>query len=169
MTYHLSVVLWEFCMPLQDLHLSSDGRLQNNVPLKFKETVEKHWNHSHVPLDYLPDHKPIWMVTDTCSGSDWQKGNIAAFYSTKLNLAQQNYAVHELEMLAGIKMMMAPSRHPPRYLSNQNIPTRGPAKQKRYLSNLETKEQKPSAVDIVITLLAEQALGDDSSEMEEDK
>ncbi|PBK58943.1 hypothetical protein ARMSODRAFT_1027850 [Armillaria solidipes] len=56
-----------------------------------------------------------------------------------------------------------------KYSSNRNIPTRGPAKQKRYLSNLETKVQKQSAVDMVISSLAGQALGDDNSEMDEDK
>jgi hypothetical protein len=31
---------------------------------------------------------------------------IAAFYSAKLNSAQQNYPVHEIEMLAGIETML---------------------------------------------------------------
>ncbi|KAK0432387.1 hypothetical protein EV421DRAFT_1742356 [Armillaria borealis] len=57
-----------------------------------------------------------------------------------------------------------------RYSSSQSIPTRGPAKQKKYFLNLETKKQKqPSAVDMVTTSFEGQVLGDDSSEMEEDK
>ena len=32
--------------------------------------------------------------------------NIAAFYSAKLNMAQHNYPVHEIEMLAGIETML---------------------------------------------------------------
>lgn len=31
---------------------------------------------------------------------------IAAFYSAKLNSTQQNYPVHEIEMLAGVEMML---------------------------------------------------------------
>ena len=52
------------------------------------------------------------MVTDGCAtgisglvsqGNDWKTAKIAAFYSAKLNSAQQNYPVHEIEMLAGIE------------------------------------------------------------------
>ena len=39
-------------------------------------------------------------------GKDWKTANIAAFYSTKLNTAQHNYPVHEIEMLVGIEMML---------------------------------------------------------------
>ena len=40
-------------------------------------------------------------------GDDWKKSKIAAFqvYSAKLNPAQQNYPVHEIEMLAGVETM----------------------------------------------------------------
>ena len=57
----------------------------------------------------------MWMVTDGCAtgisglisqGPDWKTAKIAAFYSAKLNLAQQNYPVHEIEMLAGIETML---------------------------------------------------------------
>ena len=57
----------------------------------------------------------MWLVTDGCSmgisglvsqGKGWKMANIAAFYSTKLNMAQHNYPVHEIEMLAGIEMML---------------------------------------------------------------
>ena len=55
------------------------------------------------------------MVTDGCAtgisgvvsqGSDWKTAKIAAFYSAKLNPAQQNYPVHEIEMLAGVETML---------------------------------------------------------------
>ena len=55
------------------------------------------------------------MITDRCStgisslisqGQDWKTAKIAAFYSAKLNAAQQNYPVHEIEMLAGIETML---------------------------------------------------------------
>ena len=57
----------------------------------------------------------IWMVTDGCAtgisglvsqGDNWRTARIAAFYSAKLNPAQQNYPVHEIEMLAGIETML---------------------------------------------------------------
>ena len=55
------------------------------------------------------------MITDGCAtgisgvisqGSDWKMARIAAFYSAKLNAAQQNYPVHEIEMLAGVETML---------------------------------------------------------------
>ena len=55
------------------------------------------------------------MVTDGCStriarvvsqGSDWKTANVAVFYSAKLNNAQHNFPLHEIEMLAGMEMML---------------------------------------------------------------
>jgi hypothetical protein len=39
-------------------------------------------------------------------GPDWRTAHVAAFYSAKLNSGQQNYPVHEIEMLAGIETML---------------------------------------------------------------
>ena len=39
-------------------------------------------------------------------GEDWKTARIAAFYSAKLNSAQQNYATHEIEMFAEIETML---------------------------------------------------------------
>jgi hypothetical protein len=39
-------------------------------------------------------------------GTDWKTACVAAFYSAKLNSAQQNYPVHEIEMLAGVEAML---------------------------------------------------------------
>ena len=80
-----------------------------------KALVHAARGHHRVPLDYSKDAPQIWMVTDGCStgvaglvsqGSDWRDAKIAAFYSAKLNSAQQNYPVHEIEMLAGIETML---------------------------------------------------------------
>ena len=80
-----------------------------------KSLVNAARNHSRVPLDYSPGAPPVWMVTDGCAtgisglisqGPDWKTAKIAAFYSAKLNPAQQNYPVHEIEMLAGIETML---------------------------------------------------------------
>lgn len=80
-----------------------------------KTLVHQAREHRRVPLDYLEGAPPIWMVTDGCStgisglvsqGKDWKTAKIAAFYSAKLNPAQQNYPVHEIEMLAGVETML---------------------------------------------------------------
>ena len=80
-----------------------------------KALVHQAREHRRVPLDYSEGASPIWMVTDGCAtgisglvsqGNDWKTARIAAFYSAKLNSAQQNYPVHEIEMLAGIETML---------------------------------------------------------------
>lgn len=74
------------------------------------------WRAEHrTPLDYLEGAPKIWMVTDgcqtgisgvVCQGIDWKTAKIASFHSAKLNAAQQNYPVHEIEMLSGIETML---------------------------------------------------------------
>ena len=68
-----------------------------------------------VPLDYVEGASLIWMITDGCAtgisglvsqGDDWKTARIAAFYSAKLNSAQQNYPIHKIEMFAGIETML---------------------------------------------------------------
>ena len=80
-----------------------------------KALVHQAREHRRVPLDYSENAPPIWMVTDGCAtgisglisqGKEWKTAKIAAFYSAKLNPAQQNYPVHEIEMLAGIETML---------------------------------------------------------------
>ncbi|KAJ3514053.1 hypothetical protein NLJ89_g2594 [Agrocybe chaxingu] len=80
-----------------------------------KRLVHLARSHNRVPLNYSEKAPKIWMVTDGCStgvaglisqGDDWRTAKIAAFYSAKLNSAQQNYPVHEIEMLAGIETML---------------------------------------------------------------
>jgi hypothetical protein len=39
-------------------------------------------------------------------GADWKLAKVATLYSAKLNQAQQNYAVHEQEMLARVEGML---------------------------------------------------------------
>ena len=80
-----------------------------------KALVHQVREHRRVPLNYAKDAPPIWMVTDGCStgisglvsqGEDWKEAKIAAFYSAKLNPAQQNYPTHEIEMFAGVETML---------------------------------------------------------------
>lgn len=71
-------------------------------------------DHHRKPLNYGPDAEPVNVVTDGCGtgiagvvsqSPDWKTATVAAFYSAKLNAAQQNYPVHEIEMLAGVETM----------------------------------------------------------------
>ena len=72
-------------------------------------------DHQQVPLNYETNSPHIWFMTDACfngiaavvaQGDKWQESKIAAFFSAKMNPAQQNYPVHEQEMLAGIEGML---------------------------------------------------------------
>lgn len=80
-----------------------------------KKIVQDARDHCRVPLDYSEGAPPVWMVTDGCAtgisglisqGDDWKTAKITAFYSAKLNSAQQNYPTHEIEMFAGIETML---------------------------------------------------------------
>ena len=80
-----------------------------------KTLVQAAREHHRVPINYDKSALPMWMVTNGCStgvaglisqGDDWRTARIAAFYSAKLNPAQQNYPVHEIEMLAGVETML---------------------------------------------------------------
>ena len=80
-----------------------------------KSLVHTARNHHRVPLDYSPGAPPIWMITDGCAtgiagvvsqGPEWKTAKISSFYSAKLNPAQQNYPVHEIEMFAGVETML---------------------------------------------------------------
>ena len=68
-----------------------------------------------IAIDYSPEAPPVNLVTDGCSisiagcisrGDDWQMAPVVTFYSTKLSSAQQNYAVHEIELLARVETMV---------------------------------------------------------------
>ena len=72
-------------------------------------------DHHRKPLKYGDDAPPVSIVTGGCGtgiagvvsqGEDWKTAEVAAFFSAKLNSSQQNYPVHEIEMLAGIETMM---------------------------------------------------------------
>jgi RNase H-like domain found in reverse transcriptase/Reverse transcriptase (RNA-dependent DNA polymerase) len=80
-----------------------------------KELVQAAREHQRQPLDYALEADPVWMVTDGCAmgisgvvsqGKDWKDARVAAFYSAKLNSAQQNYPVHKIELMAGIETML---------------------------------------------------------------
>lgn len=77
--------------------------------------VKEFREHSRIILNYGPNAHPIYMVTDASAsgigglisqGKDWRNARIAAFFSAKLNSAQMNYPVHDLEFMAGVKTML---------------------------------------------------------------
>ena len=79
-----------------------------------KREGENFCNHHCVPSRYGSDELDINLVTDASQmgvagvisqGNDWKKAKVAAFFSAKLNSAQQNYLVHKQEMLAGLETM----------------------------------------------------------------
>lgn len=45
------------------------------------------------------------VATVIAQGDDWKLAKIATFFSAKLSTAQQNYPVHEQEMLTGMEGM----------------------------------------------------------------
>jgi hypothetical protein len=82
---------------------------------EIKDLIQTYRDHHRITLKYGEGQPTINMVTDGCAtgvaglisqGDDWRTAPIAAFYSAKLNSAQQNYAVHEIEMLAGVETML---------------------------------------------------------------
>src|ERR1700761_6684453 len=73
-----------------------------------RETVHKWRNHHRVSIDYTPGALPINLVTDaSCTGAsgyvsqgeNLENAKVIAFWSGKFNSAQQNYPVHEQELL----------------------------------------------------------------------
>ena len=109
-------------IPMGILH----GLTGDTVPFRWEYTHQRAFedikklavkcrDHHRKPLDYGSESLPINVVTDGCitgiagvisQGKDWRTAKVAAFYSAKLNSAQQNYPVHEIEMLAGVETMM---------------------------------------------------------------
>ncbi|KAF8695684.1 hypothetical protein RHS03_07957, partial [Rhizoctonia solani] len=79
-----------------------------------KDIVSKWRAHHRVALNYSPDADPIYLVTDAsftgasgfvCQGKTLESARIAAFWSGKLKPAQQNYPVHEQELLAIVESL----------------------------------------------------------------
>lgn len=82
---------------------------------EIKERANRCRDHHRRPINYSEGAPPINVITDASisgiagvisQGEDWKTAKVAAFYSAKLTPAQQNYPVHEAEMLAGLETMM---------------------------------------------------------------
>jgi hypothetical protein len=88
------------------------GPTEQRAFKQVKEIIASHRNIHRVPMDYGLSADPVFLVTDGCSsgiggeivqGKTWNTAKVIAFYSAKLSPAQQNYAVHEIELLAGLE------------------------------------------------------------------
>lgn len=80
-----------------------------------KHLVQAHRDSHRIAMVHGPDAAPVHLVTDGCisgiagkisQGDNWKTAPVIAFFSAKLSPAQQNYAVHEIELLAGLETMM---------------------------------------------------------------
>jgi hypothetical protein len=81
---------------------------------KVKEIVNDHRNQRRKALNYSEGAPPIWVTTDGCltggggfvsQGENPDKADVVGFWSGKWNAAQQNYPVHEQELLALIETL----------------------------------------------------------------
>jgi hypothetical protein len=119
---YLADDLASVCIPMAVLH----GLMGDMVPLWWeylhqhtfedvKELISRGCGHCCVPLKYGLDEQPVFFVTDDSAtgiagavlqGPDWKTGKVAAFFSAKLNSAEKDYPVHEIEMLAGVEAMI---------------------------------------------------------------
>jgi hypothetical protein len=81
---------------------------------EIKATVDRWRNHHRVNLDYSAGAPTINLVCDAClsggggcvsQGDDIATAKIAAFWSGKFNNAQQNYPVHDRELLAIVESL----------------------------------------------------------------
>ena len=79
-----------------------------------KKIVGDHWDQRWEALNYAKGAPPIWVTTDACltggggyvsQGTDPSKAKVVSFWSAKWNVAQQNYPIHEQELLALIETL----------------------------------------------------------------
>ena len=79
-----------------------------------KQIVNEHRDNRRKALDYSEGADPIYVTTDGCltggggyvsQGKDPETSNIVSFWSGKWNAAQQNYPVHEQELLALVETL----------------------------------------------------------------
>ncbi|MDF5731950.1 MAG: reverse transcriptase [Rhizonema sp. PD38] len=82
---------------------------------EIKILIEKHRNHNQITLNYTQESPQINLVTDGCctgvagkisQGNNWRTAPVVAFFSAKLNNAQQNYSTGKIELLASLETMM---------------------------------------------------------------
>ena len=79
-----------------------------------KKLVSSFGPHTRKSLSYVPDSPPIYVICDASytgaagvlsQGNDWKNSIVAAFWSGKFTSTQQNYPVHEQELLAIVESL----------------------------------------------------------------
>ena len=79
-----------------------------------KKIVNDHRDQRREAIDYSTDAPPIWVTTDGCltggggyvsQGIDPDNAKVVGFWSGKWSAAQQNYPVHEQELLALVESL----------------------------------------------------------------
>ena len=81
---------------------------------QIKLLVSKFGSHTRKSLSYAPNAPPIYVICDASytgaagvlsQGINWKDSIVAAFWSGKFNSTQQNYPVHEQELLAIVESL----------------------------------------------------------------
>ena len=81
---------------------------------RVKQIVSGHRDKHRKALDYSPDANPIYVTTDGCltggggyvsQGETPETAAVTTFWSGKWNAAQQNYPMHEQELLALVETL----------------------------------------------------------------
>jgi hypothetical protein len=82
---------------------------------EIKSYIHQFQKHRRKPLDYSDGAPPINLIMDASNsgiagvisqGDNWKTAPVGAFFSAKLSTTQQNYLVHEQEMLAALELML---------------------------------------------------------------
>jgi hypothetical protein len=108
------------CIPMGILHGISGStsvfRWDDTHQRAFEEIRDhKFCEHRCRPISYQDGAPPINLITDASNsglagvisqGKNWKMAPVAAFFSAKLTPTQQNYPIHEQEMLAGLESML---------------------------------------------------------------
>lgn len=79
-----------------------------------KRLVQEHQDNHRVAINYAPGAECINLITDVClmgasgiltHGNNVSEATVIEFWSGKFNVAQQNYPVHEQELLAIVESL----------------------------------------------------------------
>ena len=80
--------------------------MKSNVLLLGVTITIVHYGTGIPPLNIITDGCGTGIAGVVSQGDNWHTAKVTAFFSMKLNSAQQNYSVHEIEMLAGVETML---------------------------------------------------------------
>ena len=90
------------------------GATEQRAFEQIKRDVDEHRHIHRGAIDYSNNAKPVNLVTDACltgasgvisQGDNLETAQIISFWSGKFNSAQQNYPVHEQELLAIVESL----------------------------------------------------------------